>query len=759
MSSNAKSRYARMVMLLVCVSTACASSPPTAVPPPSPPFPPPAAAPAREPVARPFVRPTSLGPDRFLVLGPIPVLGKETYPHQSLDHDYLEALGGESAARFETTTGLKTPNGLLRTRAVSASPAGIDFVKLYDSDPNDTSDTNDKVAYAYAEIVVDRAQPATALFGSDDGAAVWLNGKRVHHIAAGRGLIPDEDRFGMELLAGTNRILVKVDNGYGGWGFLLRVFDQEGAARIDAIEARRTLESLDPRPASGSHLLKSSLPAIFFGDPERARLVFGEEPLEVSWFGPDGAPTQAVSGYGRYAALLESTTRDGYRYRRMLSFARVPEGTTPWFPTPPFDESLPSLSLPPNVKLDQAQAAELNRHLWSGGSRWLWNGEGGAIAGSALFELGKEKPPVGEPAWLASGFIRNAEYQLGVRMKLEGRVARPLKPPVELAVKAGVLRTGSESQAEMKPGTLHKIRAVAQAWAKADPHPFVVLVARRGVVFMHEGFNGFDKSSMFYPASIGKTAAALLFARAVDQGLVGFDQPLSTVFPDWSDKKTSAVTFRHCFYHVAGLSNHFGHGGLFNAYLDQDLLIQDAVFAEPGTRYLYNGDDMNLTGKALELITGKPIARLLYESLQAPLGETGIQLDLGVGHRFTAMFLGKLGQMLMQDGAYGDRRFYQPGFVRQLWPRRAAEFAPRLDDKEIERGMGLEWRIDPPGSRDQGVLGPNAIGHGAASGSLWRIAPDHELVIVVGRTEFKNASDNETWSIRLVKAVAEGLSP
>jgi CubicO group peptidase (beta-lactamase class C family) len=309
----------------------------------------------------------------------------------------------------------------------------------------------------------------------------------------------------------------------------------------------------------------------------------------------------------------------------------------------------------------------------------------------------------------------------------------------------------------MKPGTVGTLRAVANEWAKSDPHPFVVLAARRGVVFMHEGYNGFAKTSGFYPASIAKSVAGLLFARAVDQGLLGFDATLASVFPNWGTPTTSQLTFRHCFYHALGLSGHYSHRGLYNTYLDQSLLIQDALFLEHTKRFVYGGDELNLTGAALALTTGTTVFRLLYEQLQRPFAEPVTQFDLGAGAEFTAMYLAKLGQMLMQDGAYGEHRFYQPGFVKRLWPEAISKYAPDFEDKAVESGIGLTWMIDPPGPREQGVLGPNVVGHGAASGVLWRIAADHDLVIVVGRNGFKNGADNQRFGSKLVEAVARGL--
>jgi CubicO group peptidase (beta-lactamase class C family) len=343
-------------------------------------------------------------------------------------------------------------------------------------------------------------------------------------------------------------------------------------------------------------------------------------------------------------------------------------------------------------------------------------------------------------------------------MKLEGRAPRPLAPPSPLAPRAPELRTGSEKDAQIRAGTVERLRTLSKDWLKQDPNGFVVLVAHHGVVLMHEGFGGFTKDQGFWPASIGKLVAGLAFGRAVDQGLVGFDDRLSSVFPEWKDAHTAQLTFRHCFNHITGFTGHASHGGLFNPYLDQALFVQDSPFVEPLRVHHYNGDGYDLTGQALELLTGQSIWHLLSENLQKPFGEPVTQFDLGFGGRFTARYLGKLGQMLLQDGAYGGYRFYSPGFLARLRPERVAEHAPGFPDDKLEWGIGQTWMPDPAaGGREHGVLGPNVFGHGAASGSVFRVDPDHQLVVVIGRDGFRDSSDNERFTASFMQTLAAGL--
>jgi len=83
-------------------------------------------------------------------------------------------------------------------------------------------------AYAYVLLLSDSDKTVRLRVGSDDSIKVWVNDELVHSNHALRGATKDQDVVdGVQLMAGTNRILVKVCNASGGWGFYLRFTDHE----------------------------------------------------------------------------------------------------------------------------------------------------------------------------------------------------------------------------------------------------------------------------------------------------------------------------------------------------------------------------------------------------------------------------------------------------------------------------------------------------------------------------------------------------
>ena len=113
--------------------------------------------------------------------------------------------------------------------------------------------------------------------GSDDGLWVWLNGEPVLEADVRRGVSADQDRVSLDLVAGTNELLVKVVNFGGGFGSYTDVVHDgtrlgftpydvatEEAARVVLAERSAGVENL--RAEAGG------LVAMDFPSDSRARL-------------------------------------------------------------------------------------------------------------------------------------------------------------------------------------------------------------------------------------------------------------------------------------------------------------------------------------------------------------------------------------------------------------------------------------------------------------------------------------------------------
>ncbi|CAN5552059.1 hypothetical protein BH10PLA1_BH10PLA1_10550 [soil metagenome] len=79
------------------------------------------------------------------------------------------------------------------------------------------------IAFGYAEIESIHQRETVLRVGSDDGIKIWLNGKLVHTNEVMRGYIAGEDEVPVFLQAGVNKIVIKISQGEGGWGFGVQV--------------------------------------------------------------------------------------------------------------------------------------------------------------------------------------------------------------------------------------------------------------------------------------------------------------------------------------------------------------------------------------------------------------------------------------------------------------------------------------------------------------------------------------------------------
>jgi len=83
--------------------------------------------------------------------------------------------------------------------------------------------------YLFRTIRVRRSALVWAGLGSDDGIAVWLNGRRVWAHDVPRGPAPNQDRVRLDLKAGENRLLMKIYNHGGGHGFCFSLEDADAS--------------------------------------------------------------------------------------------------------------------------------------------------------------------------------------------------------------------------------------------------------------------------------------------------------------------------------------------------------------------------------------------------------------------------------------------------------------------------------------------------------------------------------------------------
>ncbi|MGB7062189.1 MAG: LamG-like jellyroll fold domain-containing protein, partial [Candidatus Zixiibacteriota bacterium] len=102
---------------------------------------------------------------------------------------------------------------------------------------------SDCITYAFTRVIADSAMAVYLRIGSDDGIKVWLNGDSVYANVNTGGWSLVQQTVAINLVQGVNRLLVKVKNTTGAYGFSMSVSESDGDTPFGI------LYSVTPTPA------------------------------------------------------------------------------------------------------------------------------------------------------------------------------------------------------------------------------------------------------------------------------------------------------------------------------------------------------------------------------------------------------------------------------------------------------------------------------------------------------------------------------
>jgi CubicO group peptidase (beta-lactamase class C family) len=186
-----------------------------------------------------------------------------------------------------------------------------------------------------------------------------------------------------------------------------------------------------------------------------------------------------------------------------------------------------------------------------------------------------------------------------------------------------------------------KIDEIVRAEVKHDLFSGTVLVAEYGKIIYSGAFGYADRDHMvpnkletrYNIGSIGKTFTATLVMQLVQEGKIDLEDSLSMYLPDFPHWERDKIKIKHLLNHSSGLGNYMAHEkydmGWHSIRSIEDALEliydQDLLF-EPGTRYRYSNSGMVVLGAVIEKVTGKSYKDYLTERILEPLGmsESGI---------------------------------------------------------------------------------------------------------------------------------------
>ncbi len=201
-----------------------------------------------------------------------------------------------------------------------------------------------------------------------------------------------------------------------------------------------------------------------------------------------------------------------------------------------------------------------------------------------------------------------------------------------------------------------------------------VRVYRYGCRVASDRLAAVNAHTTFQSWSMAKSITALIFGRAMTQGLVGPDDPLGSLIPV-ADQAHGAITTRDLLTQTSGL--------LWNGIRDYNILMPDRIAEaltvpvekRPGTYWEYSQSGPALLAEATQSAVGEDLQAYAQRELFGPIGiEPGTwrwQRD-SAGH--TQGFFGlhmvpddfaRLGELLRRGGVWQGRRLLSKRFVRE----------------------------------------------------------------------------------------------
>jgi len=684
-----------------------------------------------------------------LVAGSFPSPIDEEQRMTGQNINYLKNNGGEALSSFHIGQKIEytSKNNELYSATVilvkSDTNGILDFTQLF-------PDEDYKAAYAYTELKSDEDQLLNFLLGSDDGVKVWLNGELVFENDIARGVNPREDRFSVNVNQGINKLLIKVTQYVRGWGLIVEVLDSEKYLKIikKEKEEEEFLEFLDcklevkPSFEGEINFHPGEFPKLRWNKPYLFEKFAGDVTLNIRWFDSDLNEVSVPENPGRYAYYAEGKTKNNQVIRRSRTLYCYPYDWWGWGINLEADlQSFPISS----IKKEVWEKNKKNVSLFIG--RMLTQSMLKQTETSVLLSYLTDQDNISS-AKINTPSIMDLDYHVALKKKilnLESKWPQFQKPLKDAELNSTILRSGSPEEAGVKPEAYNEIKNVCEEWFRESGVPFDVCIVHNGIVVINEAFgeDKFGKFTINTPtemASITKLLTGVLFGQFVDQGLIKIDDPIGNYLPGFPTTGEKAITARHLFTHTSGLFGHGNFGGANNPWLDNviSLLVQKLPV---GQAYYYNGAGYNLSGKVMEVISGKSVFRLMRENLFDPLEmkHTYLEEDLAYSCFSNAYDFAILGQMLLNKGTYRDIRFFSEETFDKLLPKQLSSFYPNVNN---EAGIGMTWmrHYHPDAGKngipkDKTILSKNVIGHGSATSSILRVDLDNGLVITQSRRE------------------------
>jgi len=443
----------------------------------------------------------------------------------------------------------------------------------------------------------------------------------------------------------------------------------------------------------------------------------GKVVLTVSYYNEKFQKVEAAEKTGRYGAVIEGKTKDNFLIKRYVTLFCADEE---------FDDY--SKSIP--IKMNNLNGYGINKSNWdkylanyerfSFGSMKMYpkNNSDAAVflaglAGLTDFELPYETPRVKDRQWW-----------IEMKRVLEKHYTKiVLKEPIKENNSDSILLADSFRNNQYDINKINLIREVCEKWYEKSGVPHVTVIVNKDKIIFQEAFGQKDNTTPLtshtplWMASITKLLTGTLMMQFVDQNLIDLNDPVGKYLPELSSYNN--LTVNHLFTHLTGLEFAGEWASDWNYFLENQV-AHIMHTANVGSAFSYNRVGYAIASKIMEQVTGKSLPSLFYYNLFKPLGMETAYCDNSYGGLYcSAVDLARFAQMLLNKGNYNGTKYFSETSYEKMLPKKLS-----VGDRS--------WGIGTSPMNSNG-LSESAFGHSAASGSVLRIDPENELIIISAR--------------------------
>jgi CubicO group peptidase (beta-lactamase class C family) len=318
------------------------------------------------------------------------------------------------------------------------------------------------------------------------------------------------------------------------------------------------------------------------------------------------------------------------------------------------------------------------------------------------------------------------------------------------------------------------------------PRVYSVMLVKDGKLVFEEYFSGHHRYQAHPMHSVSKSVTSILVGIAVDQGLIGVDDPVHAYFEDyrgleWIDRPYE-ITIRDLLTMAHGTDWDERSRPLsdpknsIRAMINSDdwlrFTLGHKLVEPPGKRFNYAGGMTLLLGEIVSRASGRDLGDFAERTLFQPMGihiEGWHRSRRGTVNAQGGLLLrprdmAKIGQLMLDKGIWQGKRIVSEAWVREaLTPRITAEYgwdygyqwrlgqAPiggRLIDLFFAAGRGGQHIIVVPSLRLVGVFTAQPIDNPGGLDRNLIMMSDYILPAVTGTAAPRRALAEAGWLAR-----------